>query len=276
MPTEQRLAAILGRPVDHSLSPPMHNAGFAAVGLAGWRYTRVDLGEDDLAGFLADAGPEWAGMSLTMPLKEVVLDVADSLDPLVEALGAANTLVPRDGGWRAYNTDAPGMTAALRGAGVERAERMAILGGGGSARAALAAARDLGAEVTVFIRREEVADELRPAADNLGLRCRFEGWGRAPEAASYDVVVSTVPKGAADALGVAAWCPPTVVFDVVYDPWPTALAAGAQRAGCPIVSGLDLLYEQALPQFELFTGRSAPAEVMRKALFEAAGARPGA
>ena len=79
----------------------------------------------------------------------------------------------------------------------------------------------------------------------------------------YDIVVSTVPKGASDALAVAAWAPPTVVFDVVYDPWPTAITAGAQRAGCAIVSGLDLLYWQALPQFELFTGRPAPAAVMR-------------
>jgi shikimate dehydrogenase len=251
----------------------MHNAGFAAVGLAGWSYTRIEVGEDELAGFLAELGPEWVGFSLTMPLKEVALAVADTVDPLAAALGAANTLVRRDGGWRAYNTDAPGMTAALRAAGVTTAKRLALLGGGGTARAALGAARDLGAEVTAFVRRPEAGEELAPVAHALGLGFTVEGWGRAQDAAGYDVVVSTVPKGAADALAVAGWAPPTVVFDVVYDPWPTALAAGAQRAGCAVVSGLELLFAQGLPQFELFTGRPAPVEAMRSALFAAAGAR---
>jgi len=90
------------------------------------------------------------------------------------------------------------------------------------------------------------------------------------------VVVSTVPKGGADVLAVAAWAPSTVVFDVVYDPWPTALAAAAERAGCAVVSGLDLLFTQGVRQFELFTGAPAPAEQMRAALWGAAATRPPA
>jgi shikimate dehydrogenase len=129
--------------------------------------------------------------------------------------------------------------------------------------------------VTVFARRGEVAEELRPVARGLGVGFTIEGWGRAPDAAGFDVVVSTVPKGAADALAVVAWAPPTVVFDVVYDPWPTALAAAAARAGCPVVSGLDLLLAQGIPQFELFTGRPAPVDAMRTGLFTAAGGRTG-
>lgn len=269
-------AAVLGRPVAHSLSPVLHTAGYAAAGLRGWSYTAVDCGEDDLAGFVGGLGPEWAGLSLTMPLKEVALAVAGRIDPGAAALGAANTLVPQNGTWTAYNTDAPGMADCLRAVGVSAAHSVAVLGGGGTARAALGAARELGAEVTLFVRRPEAADELRPVAHALGLGFTVEGWGRAADAAGYDVVVSTVPKGGADALGAAAWSPPTVVFDVVYDPWPTALADAAARAGCRVVSGLDLLLAQGVRQFELFTGHPAPVDAMRAALTAAAGARAGA
>jgi shikimate dehydrogenase len=271
-----RRAAVLGQPVAHSLSPALHNAGYAAAGLTDWGYTAIECGEDELAAFVAGLAPEWAGMSLTMPLKEVALVVADAIDPLAAALGAANTLVRGTGGWTAYNTDAPGMADELRAMGISGAERVAVLGGGGTARAALGAAHALGAAVTVFVRRPEAADELRPVAHGLGLSFTSESWGRAADAAGYDVVISTVPKGGADALAAVAWKPPTVVFDVVYDPWPTALAASAMRAGCPVVSGLDMLFAQGVLQFELFTGRPAPRDAMRKALMDAAGARTGA
>jgi shikimate dehydrogenase len=268
-----RRAAVLGLPVAHSLSPALHNAGYAAAGLTGWRYTAVDCAEAELAGFVAGLDASWAGLSLTMPLKEVALAVADAVDPLAAALGAANTLVPGPAGWTAYNTDAPGITDALRAAGASGAARLAVLGGGGTARAALSAARDLGAEVTVYVRRPEAGAELRSVAHALGVPMTVETWGRAADAVTYDVVVSTVPKGGADALAVAAWAAPTVVFDVVYDPWPTALAAAAERAGCAVVSGLDLLLAQGVRQFELFTGQPAPVEAMRAALTEAAAAR---
>jgi shikimate dehydrogenase len=264
-------AAVLGLPVSHSLSPAMHNAGFAAAGLAeSWRYTAVDCAEAELAAFVENLDETWRGLSLTMPLKEVALTVADRVDPLARALGAANTLVRDADGWTAYNTDAPGITDALRGAGALSGAgtpaRMAVLGGGGTARAALGAAVDLGAEVTLYVRRPEAGEDLRPVAHALGVPMTVETWGRAADAATYDVVVSTVPKGGADALAVAAWAAPTVVFDVVYDPWPTPLAEAARRAECPIVSGLDLLLAQGVRQFELFTGVPAPVEAMRAAL----------
>ncbi|MGA8115750.1 MAG: shikimate dehydrogenase, partial [Actinocatenispora sp.] len=103
-----RRAAVLGRPVHHSLSPVIHNAGYAAAGLTGWRYDVHEVDEHELAGFVASLGPEWAGLSLTMPLKHVALRVADEVTPTAALLGAANTLVLRDGLRRADNTDAPG------------------------------------------------------------------------------------------------------------------------------------------------------------------------
>lgn len=271
-----RRAAVLGKPIAHSLSPVIHNAGYGAAGLTGWAYTAHECAEADLAGFVASLGPEWVGLSLTMPLKEVALEVADEVAPTAAAMGAANTLVRRPGGgWRAENTDAPGMVDALRDAGFATAESVAILGAGGTARAALVAAHELGASVTAYARRPEAIEELERVAAGLGVRLTGAAWDRAADAGQADVVISTVPKGVADPLAVTMrWRPGAVCFDAVYDPWPTPLAAAAERAGCRIVSGLDLLLAQAVHQFELFTQTEPPVAVMRTALHAAAGSRP--
>ena len=270
---DERRAAVLGKPIGHSLSPVIHNAGYAAAGLPDWRYTAVECAEAELAGLVDALGPEWAGLSLTMPLKEVALTVADEVAPVAAALGAANTLVPRPGGWYAENTDAPGMVDVLRSAGLTTIDHVAILGAGGTARAALAAARQLGAaSVTVYARRPDAADALRPVAEHLGLRLSWCAFDRAAECGDADLVISTVPKGVPDGLAVP-WRPGSVLFDAIYDPWPTPLAAAAAAAGCRIASGLDLLLAQAVLQFTLFTGRPAPADAMRAALYAAAATR---
>lgn len=266
-------AAVLGKPVAHSLSPVLHNAGYAVVGLTGWHYTAIECAEAELADLVAGLGPEWAGLSLTMPLKEVAVEVADEVSPVAAALGAANTLVPRPDGWYAENTDAPGIADALRAVGLSTVDTVAVLGAGGTARAALAAARHLGAaQVTMYARRTEAVDALRPVAVHLGVRIAYADFVSAPECARADLVISTVPKGVADRLAVP-WRAETVLFDAIYDPWPTPLARSAAAAGCPIVSGLDLLLYQAVRQFTLFTGEPAPVESMRAALFEAAARR---
>jgi len=274
--TPVRRAAVLGRPIDHSLSPVIHNAGYAAAGLDGWSYTAHECAEEGLAGFVAGLDATWAGLSLTMPLKEIALDVADEVAPVCSAIGAANTLLRLpDGTWRAENTDAPGMVDALLSAGVSTVERVSILGAGGTARAALAAARDLGANaVTVVARRPEAIEELDPVAADLGLDLIGTDWAAAADAGDADVVVSTVPRGVADPLGATMrWRASGVLFDAVYDPWPTPLASSATAAGMHVVSGLDLLLTQAVRQFELFTGVSAPVGAMREALQTAAAHR---
>jgi len=267
-----RRAAVLGTPIEHSLSPVIHNSGYAAAGLVGWAYERIECSVAALPGLVARLGPEWAGLSLTMPLKEAGLAVAQEVSPVAAALGACNTLVRRPGGrWRAENTDAPGMVDALAWSGVTTAADVAILGAGGTARAALAAAADLKAtSVSVHARRAAAVDELRPVAAALGLpELRHIGWPSPQSVAAADVVMSTLPFGVADALDVR-WRPTTTVFDAVYRPWPTPLAASAAAAGCRIVSGLDLLLAQAVHQFEMFTGTRAPVEAMRAALHTAA------
>ncbi|GID92873.1 shikimate dehydrogenase [Amorphoplanes digitatis] len=270
-------AAVCGKPIGHSLSPVIHNAGFAAAGLRSWTYTSFECAEAELGDLVAGLGPEWAGLSLTMPLKEAGLALAAAASPVAVATGAANTLVRRpDGTWYADNTDVPGMIRVLEDAGLRRGPAVTVLGGGGTARAALAAAAGFGAtEVTVVTRRPEARDELAPAAAALGVTIVGRDWSRAASAFDADAVISTVPKGAADELATAVrFSPGAVLFDAIYDPWPTPLAAAAQRQGVRVVSGLDLLLAQALGQFEQFTGVvPAPESAMRAALTAAAGSR---
>jgi shikimate dehydrogenase len=169
------------------------------------------------------------------------------------------------------------MVRVLREAGVNfRTPRVTVLGGGGTARAALVAAAELGAPVvTLVTRRPEARDELAPVAGHLGLELAGRDWAGAAAAFDADAVISTVPKKAADHLaGAVAWRPGSVFFDAIYDPWPTPLAADARAHGNPVVSGLDLLLAQALSQFEQFTGvRPAPEAAMRAALLAAADRR---
>ena len=277
MTTEPRRAAVCGKPIGHSLSPVIHTAGYAAAGLLNWTYTAIECAAAELPDLVAGLGPEWVGLSLTMPLKEVALTVAGTAAPAATAVGAANTLVRRpDGSWYADNTDIPGMVRVLRDAGVAEHPAVSILGGGGTARAALAAAADLGAaSVTVVTRRAAALDELLPAAAALGLHLERLDWTQAPDAFAADAVISTVPKGAADDLAAAVpWRAGSVLFDAIYDPWPTPIAAAAAAAGVRVASGLDLLLAQALGQFEQFTGVvPAPETPMREALAAAAALR---
>ncbi|WP_239098332.1 shikimate dehydrogenase [Micromonospora qiuiae] len=290
---------MVGKPIAHSLSPVIHNAGYAAAGLTGWSYTRIECAAAELPGLVAGLGPEWAGLSVTMPGKEAALAVAAEVSPVAAAVGAANTLVRRpDGSWYADNTDVSGMVEVLTEAGVRPGATVTVLGAGGTARAALAAAARLHASaVAVVARRPAAVAELAPVADILGLAMTAAPWSEASTLLNADVVISTVPKGAADDLagavpkgaadefadtvpkgaadefaGTVRWRPGTVLFDAIYDPWPTPLAASAGAAGCRIVSGLDLLLAQAIGQFEQFTGVAAPRAAMSAAL---AAARAG-
>ncbi|MCA2214664.1 shikimate dehydrogenase [Jidongwangia harbinensis] len=275
--TVGRRAAVCGKPIAHSLSPVVHAAGFAAAGLLNWTYTAIECAAAELPDLVRGLGPDWVGLSLTMPLKEAALSVAASATPAAVAVGAANTLVRRpDGTWHADNTDIPGMVRVLRDAGVPDSPTVTVLGGGGTARAALAAAAQLGAdEVTVVTRRAEAADDLRAVAEALGLRLHRLDWTDAPAGFGADAILSTVPRGAADPLAATVrWRPGSVLFDAVYDPWPTPIAEAASPHGVRVASGLDLLLAQALGQFEQFTGVApAPEVAMREALAAAASLR---
>lgn len=267
-------AAVLGSPVDHSLSPVLHTAAYRALGLEGWRYDRHECDEAGLPGLVNGLGPEWAGLSLTMPLKRVALAVADEVSPLARATGAANTLVLLGGRRVAHNTDVAGIVAALTDAPAGRA---VVLGAGGTAQAALAALHERGVHrVDVLVRDLTRTEELRAAADRSGVSPTITDALSDPVRASAairgaDVVISTLPRGAADLLtGPGAG---TVVLDVVYAPWPTPFAASAAAAGARVVSGLEMLLHQAVAQVALMTGSPGPVAAMRAALDAAVAER---
>jgi shikimate dehydrogenase len=262
-----RRAAVLGSPVAHSLSPVLHGAAYEALGLTGWSYGRIECAEGDLAALADGLGPEWAGLSLTMPLKRVALDVADTVSELAVAVGAANTLVFSPAGRFADNTDVAGMVDALREAGVTRVGAAVVLGAGGTAQAALASLAELGERnPTVVVRDPARARPLLETAERLDIDVSLRRWDDGDPLAGADVVVSTVPRGAADALELSGGGTGGVLFDVVYAPWPTPLAARAAGAGYRVVSGLDLLLHQAGHQVRLMTGVPAPLAAMRAAL----------
>ena len=248
---------MLGSPIGHSLSPVLHRAAYASLGLQGWAYDAFEVTEERLAGFLADLDASWAGLSLTMPLKAAVLPLLDGASPLVEAVGAANTVLLRDGRRLGENTDVPGMVAAMAAAGVAgpgRVPAAAVLGGGATARSALAALAAVTGEVTVYVRTPARADALAATAEAVGLRLAVRPWSAASEGLSAALVVNTTTAGAADGLVTSVPASVGTLFEVLYDPWPTPLAAAWTARRASVVDGLDLLVRQAVLQVGLMTG----------------------
>jgi shikimate dehydrogenase len=256
--------------VEHSLSPVLHGAAFAALGLDGWSYERIRCDERRLPSLVAGADADWVGFSVTMPGKRAALEVATEVTPRAAAVGAANTLVRKGSGWLADCTDVSGISGALRFAGGFRGgSKGVILGGGGTAAGAVAAFADLGVtDVSLVVRDPARAKETLATAERVGVRAAAFRWADtdfASLAAECDVLVSTVPPGAvapyADALAEAS-----TVLDVIYHPWPSPLAEAVLATGRRVATGLDMLLHQSFGQVEHFTGLPAPRERMRAAL----------
>lgn len=266
--TDARRAAVLGKPIAHSLSPVLHRAAYDELGLTGWSYDRFEVDEAGLPGFFEQLGPEWAGLSLTMPLKRAVIPLVDEISETAASVDAVNTVVLTEDGRRlGDNTDIPGMVAALREHGIEQVESAAILGAGATASSALAAlARVCTGEVVAYVRSAARAAEMRQWGERLDVDVRTADWADAEQALRSPLVIATTPAGTTDALATAVPERPATLFDVLYDPWPTELAARWSMFGGAVVSGLDLLVHQAVLQVEQMTGRSpAPLEAMRRA-----------
>ncbi|MFF1705647.1 shikimate dehydrogenase [Streptomyces sp. NPDC058252] len=266
--TDARRAAVLGSPIAHSLSPVLHRAAYSELGLADRSYDRFDVDEAALPGFFGELGPEWAGLSLTMPLKRAVIPLLDEITDTAASVEAVNTVVfTDDGRGVGDNTDIPGMVAALRERGIEEVESAAILGAGATASSALAAlARICTGEVVAYVRSKERAAEMRQWGERLDVEVRTEDWADAGQALRAPLVIATTPAGTTDALAAAVPERPATLFDVLYEPWPTDLAARWSAYGGAVVSGLDLLVHQAVLQVEQMTGHSpAPLDAMRRA-----------
>ena len=231
----------------------------------------MELRSEQLADWLAERGPEWAGLSLTMPLKQTVLPLLDDVSPLAAATGAANTVLLGPAGRTGDNTDVPGLVDALREAGTGAVSRSVVLGGGATAASALAALAAVGDRAPlVLVREPQRCAPLLAAAERLGSAPQVRRLDlddpRPVLAREVDVVVNTTPLGAADALAEALPRPALgapLLVDVVYDPWPTRLAQAWPGVA---VGGALMLLHQAAHQVELMTGRAAPLDAMRRAL----------
>lgn len=265
-----RRAAVLGSPVSHSLSPVLHHAAYAALGLDGWTYDRVECDAEGLPAAVAGLGPEWVGLSVTMPGKRAALTVATEVTGRADTVGAANTLVRVPGGWRADCTDVDGVVGALRGSGGFTAGRRGVLlGAGGTATAALVGFAELGLrEVSLVARDPARTAQARTCAERVGLQLSVVSWSDADFAAlaaASDVLISTVPPSATEPVAESLAMAPSLL-DVIYHPWPTPLGLVMRRQGRSLATGLDMLLHQAFGQVEQFTGRPAPREAMRAAL----------
>lgn len=266
--------AVLGDPVAHSLSPVLHRAGYAAAGLD-WEYDRVLVGEAALGAFVGTLDAGWRGLSVTMPLKRAALALAPRATDRARLAGAANTLVLEDGAVTlADNTDLPGAVAAVRERYDGPVTAGTVLGGGATAAATGLALCELGAEtVTLLVRSPERAAEAAAAIARHPSGPSVRVGALAGDPVRGEVVVSTIPADAQDPELVGRCVAAPVLFEVLYDPWPTPLAEAAQGV---LVGGLDLLVHQAALQFELFTGVPAPLEAMRAAGLDALAGRRAA
>lgn len=257
--------AVLGSPIAHSKSPAIHAAAYEVLGLD-WAYGRQELQARDLEGFLDSLGPEWRGLSLTMPLKEEAHRLAAILDPVAQRSGAVNTLLrlSAGAGWAGFNTDVGGLAAAMHGAGLD-ALRTVVLGAGATAGSAVLAALGIGAErVLVLARRPEAAADLgRRFGSDTGegepLEIDSAGLADVDLAARLEefaptLVISTLPGPAGAEVALQAILTAAPLFDVAYDPWPSPLAERWREAGSEAHPGIDMLVEQALLQVRIFVG----------------------
>ncbi|ANF30909.1 hypothetical protein A0130_03725 [Leifsonia xyli] len=245
---------MLGSPIGHSRSPELHRAAYDALGLD-WSYEAVEVTEDGLPAFIDGLGPEWRGLSLTMPLKKAVLPLLTETDRIADQTGGANTVLLDGDDLRGFNTDVAGIVRALQAAGLEEARYVHILGGGATAASALVAAAELGAErVDVHVRDLARSAWIEPLANDLGLRVRIRPFSQADRSLDVpDLVISTLPGGTTtEAVYTDSTRRRSVLFDVAYEPWPTALARQWEAVGGRTVSGLAMLAHQALLQVRIF------------------------
>lgn len=258
-------AGVLGSPIAHSRSPQLHLAAYRALGLHNWTYERIECGAEELPAVVGGFGPEWVGVSVTMPGKFAALRFADEHTTRAGQVGSANTLVRTARGWRADNTDIDGVAGALGAV----SGRALVCGSGGTAPAAVVGLAELGVTgITVVARNPDKAARLADLGTRVGVATRFCGLdsgGLADEVAAAEVLVSTVPADVA-ARYASTFAAIPVLLDAVYDPWPTPLAAAVAAAGGRVIGGLQMLLHQAFAQVEQFTGLPAPREAMACAL----------
>jgi shikimate dehydrogenase len=250
-----RTLAVLGSPIAHSKSPQLHAAAYRVLALP-WTYSAREVVEGSLGAFVNTCDESWRGLSLTMPLKREVLPMLDSRSALVHTVGAANTVLFDDaGGLHGYNTDVAGIVDAFADHGVTKLENVQILGGGATAASVLAAVAQLGSTRAVVSARDpERARDLEPLAAALGVELIIRRLGVMDRSLIVpSAVISTVPGNSEHGMVFPeAVREQSVLLDVAYEPWPSALATAWTAVGGKVVSGLEMLLHQAIGQVRIF------------------------
>ena len=257
---------MVGSPIAHSLSPALHRAAYAELGLD-WTYDHVEVDSAGLEGFVLGLDESWRGLSLTMPLKRTVVPLLDSSDDWVRLSGVANTLVLDEGSRHGFDTDIPGAIAAMEERLPAPARSAVVLGGGATATSVLLALAESGCtSAKVLVRDPARAEETiavvgaHPRAPELSVGTLADA-----TAIAADLLVTTIP-GVAQTPDLLALCADVpAVFEVVYDPWPTPLARAVLEDGRLLVAGLDLLAHQAVGQVQRMTGKTVSVDLLRQA-----------
>ena len=263
-----RLCGVIGNPVEHSLSPAMHNAAFEQAGL---NYAYLAFRVTDVEGAMrAVRALDIRGLSVTVPHKVAVIPFLDEIDPVARAIGAVNTVVNDGGRLKGYNTDWTGFVRSLEAHVPLKGRRAVILGAGGAARAIAFGLKERGGEMTVLNRAEEIGMAVALAAE---VGCPHGDLGRIDAIAGADIVINATSVGMAPlqdrtVVDTAHLRPGQVVYDVVYNPLETRFLREARERGCRVVPGYEMLLLQGVAQFELWTGRPAPVDLMRSVLVE--------
>lgn len=241
-------AAVVGKPIGHSLSPVIHNRAYEVLGLD-WHYGRFEVGEGELGSFLKNAPDEYRGFSVTMPLKGEAFALSAELDEYAVKSGAVNTLVRSGSGWNGFNTDVPGAVSAMQERGITALQQVAVLGAGATARSLMVAAAQLGAKhFDVWARRRAGFEELQNSLPDFDMSFHQLESDTVIDQDALDLLINTLPGNAADGISVSST---PALFDVTYAPWPTKLSSEFDSSA--VVSGKDLLVHQAIRQLQLMT-----------------------
>jgi len=263
---------IIGDPVDHSLSPAMHNAAFKALNL-NCTYIAFRVAENELeAAIQSLRKTNIAGFNVTMPHKVAVMKFLDELDETCLKINAVNTVNNEDGKFKGYNTDMDGFIQPLKRRKINLAGKTALLmGAGGAARAVLTALADERVGKVIIANRNIArARDVAEHAMKLGLNCELIGLDDAPKLASKaDLIVNATPMGMAREPSIikpADISKDSIVYDLVYRPMETGLIKSAKEAGATIIYGYEMLIEQGAKSFEIWKKMEAPRDVMKKTL----------
>ena len=274
-----KLCGLIGDPVEHTMSPAMHNAAYRQMGLdyvyVPFRVRPEDLGKaiDGMRAF------NIRGLNVTIPHKVAAIPFLDKLDPLAEKIGAVNTIVNDNGVLTGYNTDATGFLRALQEKGIEpRGKKALILGAGGASRAVSLILAESGAERLIILNRAEELDWAYELAGSIGLLYNMDAKAGQLNRESIDSVMERIdisilvnatsvgmtPDVDSTPIDADLLHPGLVVFDVVYNPLKTRLLKDAEAAGAETISGIEMLVWQGVLAFEKFTGQEAPPDLMRQ------------